>query len=125
VGEGARLEPAALRELAPHRDDGDLFEYSNEQGEHGDAAVYWLSYLGRADFWEKTLLNWQSEVLAVGTMAVFTTTAPAGIAGVEASRRPAQPDGNLRLGRWAGARLAPGGNLQRSSLPGRIMRGGC
>ena len=25
-----------------------------------------------ADFWEKTLENWQSEFLAVGTMAVFT-----------------------------------------------------
>jgi hypothetical protein len=25
-----------------------------------------------AEFWEKTLQNWQSEFLAVGTMAVFT-----------------------------------------------------
>ena len=24
------------------------------------------------DFWERTLQNWQSEFLAVGTMAVFT-----------------------------------------------------
>ena len=24
------------------------------------------------DFWERTLENWQSEFLAVGTMAVFT-----------------------------------------------------
>jgi hypothetical protein len=47
-------------------------EYNDEQRDHGDAPVSWLSYLDRADFWEKTLQNWQSEFLAVGTMAVFT-----------------------------------------------------
>ena len=29
-------------------------------------------YLIDPDFWERTLQNWQSEFLAVGTMAVFT-----------------------------------------------------
>ena len=29
-------------------------------------------YLVNPDFWERTLQNWQSEFLAVGTMAVFT-----------------------------------------------------
>jgi hypothetical protein len=47
-------------------------EYNDEQREHGEAAVSWLTYLDRADFWEKTLQNWQSEFLAVGTMAVLT-----------------------------------------------------
>jgi hypothetical protein len=47
-------------------------EYSKEQEEHGEPPVSWLGYLDRADFWEKTLQNWQSEFLAVGTMAVFT-----------------------------------------------------
>jgi hypothetical protein len=47
-------------------------EFNDEQREHGDPAVSWLSYLGGADFWEKTLQNWQSEFLAVGSMAVFT-----------------------------------------------------
>jgi hypothetical protein len=47
-------------------------EYNDEQREHGETAVSWLSYLGRADFWEKTLQNWQSEFLAVGTLAVFS-----------------------------------------------------
>jgi hypothetical protein len=47
-------------------------EYNSEQAEHGDPSVSWLGYLDRADFWEKTLENWQSEFLAVGTMAVFT-----------------------------------------------------
>jgi hypothetical protein len=47
-------------------------EYSAEQVEHASAAVSWWEYLARPDFWEKTLQNWQSEFLAVGTMAVFT-----------------------------------------------------
>jgi hypothetical protein len=47
-------------------------EYNGDQREHGEPAVSWATYLARADFWEKTLQNWQSEFLAVGTMAVFT-----------------------------------------------------
>jgi Domain of unknown function (DUF6766) len=47
-------------------------EYNNEQLEHGGQPVSWLTFLGRADFWEQTLENWQSEFLAVGTMAAFT-----------------------------------------------------
>jgi uncharacterized protein DUF6766 len=47
-------------------------EYNDEQREHGQPTVAWSTYLVRADFWERTLQNWQSEFLAVGTMAVFT-----------------------------------------------------
>jgi hypothetical protein len=47
-------------------------EFNEEQRNHGGQAVSWLAYLGRPDFWEKTLQNWQSEFLAVGSMAVFT-----------------------------------------------------
>jgi hypothetical protein len=47
-------------------------EFNDEQRQHGEAAVSWPTYLDRADFWEKTLQNWQSEFLAVGTMVVFT-----------------------------------------------------
>jgi hypothetical protein len=46
-------------------------EYNNEQEEHKDALVSFWTYLTRPDFWEKTLQNWQSEFLAVGTMAVL------------------------------------------------------
>ena len=46
--------------------------YNAEQADHDEATVSWLNYLTRADFWEKTFQNWQSEFLAVGTMAVFT-----------------------------------------------------
>jgi hypothetical protein len=34
-------------------------------------ALTWTAYLGNADFWARTLQNWQSEFLAVGSMAVF------------------------------------------------------
>jgi len=47
-------------------------EYNKEQTAHGDPAVTWLSYLFNPDFWNRTLQNWQSEFLAVGTMAAFT-----------------------------------------------------
>jgi hypothetical protein len=47
-------------------------KYNNEQQEHDQPTVSWATYLVRADFWEKTLQNWQSEFLAVGTMAVLT-----------------------------------------------------
>jgi len=33
--------------------------------------IPWGSYLTNADFWERTLQNWQSEFLAVGSMAVL------------------------------------------------------
>jgi hypothetical protein len=34
--------------------------------------VTWSSYLTNADFWSRTLQNWQSEFLAVGTLAVLS-----------------------------------------------------
>lgn len=42
-----------------------------EQQDFGLRTVSWFEYLGTADFWERTLQNWQSEFLAVGSMAVF------------------------------------------------------
>jgi hypothetical protein len=45
--------------------------FNSEQiGSHQDP-VSWLAYLGEADFWNRTLQNWQSEMLAVGSMAVL------------------------------------------------------
>ena len=46
--------------------------FNQEQRDHGEPTVTWGRYLLDPDFWEKTLQNWQSEFLAVGTMAVFT-----------------------------------------------------
>lgn len=47
-------------------------EYNAEQRDHTVSSVSWAAYLVRPDFWEKTLQNWQSEFLAVATMAIFT-----------------------------------------------------
>jgi len=47
-------------------------KYNDEQREHGDSVVSWAGYVMHPDFWENTLQNWQSEFLAVGTMAVYT-----------------------------------------------------
>jgi hypothetical protein len=47
-------------------------EFNAEQREHGQSAIGWGQYVLNPDFWDKTLQNWQSEFLAVGTMAVFT-----------------------------------------------------
>ncbi len=33
--------------------------------------ITWPEYVANADFWSRTLQNWQSEFLAVGSMAVF------------------------------------------------------
>ena len=46
-------------------------EYNSERLDHQQSAVSWGDYLTRADFWEKTLQNWQSEFLAVGSMAIL------------------------------------------------------
>jgi hypothetical protein len=45
--------------------------YNGEQLGNREDPVTWLGYLAEADFWNRTLQNWQSEMLAVGSMAVF------------------------------------------------------
>ena len=47
-------------------------EYNTDRLDHLQQPVSWSEYLTRADFWEKTLQNWQSEFLAVGSMAVLS-----------------------------------------------------
>jgi hypothetical protein len=46
-------------------------EYNSQQLDHHEATLSWLQYLGTASFWERTLQNWQSEFLAVGSMAIL------------------------------------------------------
>jgi hypothetical protein len=46
-------------------------QFNQEQTAHDEATVSWGEYVVNAEFWERTLQNWQSEFLAVGTMAVF------------------------------------------------------
>ena len=45
---------------------------NEERRQHGEPELAWGAYVRGADFWERSLENWQSEFLAVGTMAVFT-----------------------------------------------------
>jgi hypothetical protein len=47
-------------------------EYNSEQEEHDQQTVSWTRYIRTGNFWEESLQNWQSEFLAVGTMAIFT-----------------------------------------------------
>jgi hypothetical protein len=48
-----------------------VVQYNGERLDHREDPVSWSHYLTTADFWEKTLQNWQSEFLAVGSMAIL------------------------------------------------------
>jgi hypothetical protein len=45
--------------------------YNAERFDHQQAGLTWWQYIGTPDFWNRTLQNWQSEFLAVGSMAVL------------------------------------------------------
>ncbi len=47
-------------------------QFNEEQRWHEEKTVSWAAYVTRADFWERSLQNWQSEFLAIGTLAVFS-----------------------------------------------------
>jgi len=46
--------------------------YNGDQLAQRQDPVAFVGYLGEADFWNRSLQNWQSEMLAVGSMAVFS-----------------------------------------------------
>ncbi|GHG99454.1 DUF6766 family protein [Streptomyces lanatus] len=46
--------------------------YNEEHLRGLQAPVSWAQYLGSADFWNRTLQNWQSELLAVASMAILS-----------------------------------------------------
>jgi hypothetical protein len=46
--------------------------YNEQQLGNLQAPVSWGTYLLQPDFWNRTLQNWQSEMLAVGSMAVLS-----------------------------------------------------
>jgi hypothetical protein len=46
--------------------------YNNDQLGNLQDPVSWTGYLGEADFWNRSFQNWQSELLAVGSMAIFS-----------------------------------------------------
>ncbi|MDX6649634.1 MAG: hypothetical protein QOJ97_1585 [Solirubrobacteraceae bacterium] len=45
--------------------------YNAMQLGHREETVSWAQYIGTSDFWNRTLQNWQSEFLAVGSMAIL------------------------------------------------------
>lgn len=46
--------------------------YNHQQLAQREDPTTWLGYLAAPDFWNRTLQNWQSEFLAVGSMAVLS-----------------------------------------------------
>jgi Domain of unknown function (DUF6766) len=44
---------------------------SDQLGQRQDPVTF-MGYLGQADFWNRSFQNWQSEMLAVGSMAIFS-----------------------------------------------------
>ena len=46
-------------------------QYNADQLDHHQAPLSWSHYITTASFWENTLENWQSEFLAVGSMAIL------------------------------------------------------
>jgi hypothetical protein len=47
-------------------------DYNAEQIDHLEAPIGLARYLTTSDFWNRTLQNWQSEFLAVGSMVVLS-----------------------------------------------------
>ncbi|HMJ95635.1 MAG TPA: DUF6766 family protein [Thermoleophilaceae bacterium] len=46
-------------------------QYNADQLDHQQDPLSWSHYITTASFWENTLENWQSEFLAVGSMAIL------------------------------------------------------
>jgi hypothetical protein len=45
---------------------------NEENAQHGQPSITWGEYLVSPDFWNRTLQNWQSEFLAVGSMIALS-----------------------------------------------------
>jgi uncharacterized protein DUF6766 len=46
--------------------------FDDDLAAHGEPGISWLTYVRGPDFWNRTLQNWQSEFLAVATLAAFS-----------------------------------------------------
>jgi len=84
-------------------------DFNNDQLRHQSPAISFGRYVVSSEFGRAILENWQSEFLAVGSMAIFRRLpAPAGLAGVQTGRgraRRYEPD-RIRT-QVAGGRRAP------------------
>jgi hypothetical protein len=48
-----------------------LTQFNADRFDHHQDALSWSSYIVNAHFWEQTLQNWQSEFLAIASMAIL------------------------------------------------------
>ncbi|GLZ29165.1 hypothetical protein Lesp02_13550 [Lentzea sp. NBRC 105346] len=48
------------------------YSYNSQQLQDFMSPVGWLSYVGSPDFWNRSLQNWQSEFLAIASMAILS-----------------------------------------------------
>jgi hypothetical protein len=48
-----------------------VVQYNSERLDHRQDPISWAHYITTPAFWENTLENWQSEFLAVGSMAIL------------------------------------------------------
>ena len=48
-----------------------LTQFNADRFDHHQDAISWSSYIVNAHFWEQTLQNWQSEFLAIASMAIL------------------------------------------------------
>jgi hypothetical protein len=46
-------------------------QFNADRFDHHQDAISWGSYVANAHFWEQTLQNWQSEFLAIASMAIL------------------------------------------------------
>jgi hypothetical protein len=46
--------------------------YNEDQIKNFERPLSWTQYVASAEFWNRTLQNWQSEFLAVGSMVVLS-----------------------------------------------------
>ena len=46
--------------------------FNHDQSSHKEPTISWSSYLGEAEFWDRSLQNWQSEFLAVASISLFS-----------------------------------------------------
>jgi hypothetical protein len=49
-----------------------VVQYNSERLDHHQDPVAWSHYITSPNFWQNTLQNWQSEFLAVGSMAILS-----------------------------------------------------
>jgi membrane protein implicated in regulation of membrane protease activity len=100
--------------------------YNADQLDHQAAAVSWPTYVTTSDFWNRTLQNWQSEFLAIASMAILSVfLRQRGSPESKARRSTARRDSEQRVGSYTSAtdaydqRMGAGSGTQSRQWPTR------